>query len=106
MKSNELRINNYVTDGGEIVQMVYITKDNTDHLEPIPLTEEWLTKLGVPDCLLDPNNYYEPFDGVYWLKGKLICSIESKYQIEVPQYVHQLQNLYFALTGEDLTNKT
>ena len=74
-------------------------------VEPIPLTEEWLVRLGIETCK-NSSYHYEPFSGIYWSKKDLKCDIDSEYQIEVPDFVHQLQNLYFALTGQELsTNK-
>lgn len=66
---------------------------------PIPLTEEWLLKWFGEDgvgCYAEENNMVELFlnNGDYLIpKNRL-------------QYVHQLQNLYFALTGEELTLTT
>jgi len=58
--------------------------------KPIPLTEEWFLKFG-----------FEGNSGTFAWKlspaGKVI-NVECK-------YVHQLQNLYFALTGEELILK-
>jgi len=71
--------------------------------QPMPLTEEWLLNFGFES------------DGIEWWNGILsigICKEGLRYlpteQINVRvgivlQYVHQLQNLYFALTNEELT---
>jgi hypothetical protein len=68
--------------------------------KPIPLTEDWLLKLGFEEMNLHLNwkkrNHQMILnDGVFriWLNG---------YNKEI-KYVHQLQNLYYALTGEELT---
>ncbi len=67
-------------------------------LEPIPLTEEWLVKFG--------------FEG--WDKGDYTMNLSNANFYKLPiwqplakniKHVHQLQNLYFALTGEELTIK-
>ena len=69
--------------------------------EGIPLTKEWLLKFGFLS-----NEDYSPmcygngtiggfFDGKYF-----------HYDISRVQYVHQLQNLYNSLTGEELISKT
>lgn len=84
-------------------------------ISPIPLTEEWLIKFGFEknnkDYLLNNvlifdytylgtgDNHHIGFMfkwGNYINEGKDI----------VIQYVHQLQNLYFALTGEELELKS
>lgn len=80
-------------------------------LQPIPLTEEWLIKFGfkkrdmLSSILFDMKN---PRFSIY-LNPPIdksnkwnILGIEKNVNI---QYVHQLQNLYFALTGEELTLK-
>lgn len=80
------------------------------YIEPIPLTEEILLKCGfsITESILHENtNAYEikswgrivlingilQSDEFYFLDG---LSTEIK-------YLHQLQNLYFALTNEELT---
>jgi hypothetical protein len=86
--------------------------DDPDY-KPIPLTEEWLTKFGF-------NSKYKSVH-VHWnLSGfgleqasdvdddgnsipqKQVFYYEFVYEIK---FVHQLQNLYFALRGEELTIK-
>ena len=74
-----------------------------DEINPIPLTEEWLIKLG-----------FARKGNVFRLKKLTIFKVKERfysphsgfaYSIEI-QDVHQLQNLYFALTGEELTINT
>lgn len=82
--------------------------DDFERLEPIPLTEEWLFKFGFK------------FDGhCSWWKNELIeltiDTGEDEYSVfnnngdyitlKGIKYVHSLQNLYFALTGEELEIK-
>ena len=79
--------------------------------EPIPLTEEWLEKLGLTKSTLD--NDFEPNEPKWysWIKGAFNLEIQENGEIWFEVYshyihvkwVHQLQNLYFALTGEELT---
>lgn len=131
IKANELRIGNLVVKSDQIhsdspqygqITTVYVDKANVDYhypltwYKPIPLTEEWLLKFG-----------FEKYDEIYWflpnypsyeicpnepLQLFLPCETtdESEYYVVKDsnckiQYVHQLQNLYFALTGEELTIK-
>lgn len=64
---------------------------------PIPLTEQWLIDFGFKqreDC----EGWF--LNGIVYYNGLL--SETQKYSI---QYVHQLQNLFFALTNEELTLK-
>ena len=78
-------------------------------LNPIPLTEEWLIKFGFSQVFItDPQ---EPgAESKYW-KGyfKIISHSGESFSLyynDKPvniKYIHQLQNLYFALTGKELT---
>jgi len=92
-----------------------------EEFEPIPLTEEWLLKFGFEKIITDTEDAY----GIdYNLEVPDICYISysddfscsiygSEYASKnsigaIPnwnsiKYVHGLQNLYFALTGEELT---
>lgn len=67
---------------------------------PIPLTEEILLRVGFSSVnYTELNGHTVRFkNGVYEL-----CSqyISREYYIEV-KHLHQLQNLYFALTGQEL----
>jgi hypothetical protein len=79
-----------------------------DNLQPIPLTVEWLLKFGFEKSGL--WTYVIELQGnlklVYYL-GEKGWSIGFKSYSDFSNlyYVHQLQNLYFALTGEELTIK-
>jgi hypothetical protein len=74
--------------------------------EPIPLTEEWLIKFGFKlnklGNLCKSSNYQKR-----WITFKKYQDRWYLYLTHNPKcdYVHQLQNLYFALTGEELTLK-
>lgn len=80
-------------------------------IEPIPLTPGWLTKMG----FIREGEWviltFSPRMGIRFYNGNPgECDIvqDGKY-IAFKQghikYVHQLQNLYFALAGEELTIK-
>ena len=76
-------------------------------LEPIPLKEDWLIKLGF-ECLT--NSVEERFRkgdfNWYSSLGSVVIELDngiSSYDLHTDcKYVHQLQNLYFALLGEEL----
>jgi hypothetical protein len=74
-----------------------------EHFEPIPLTEEWLIKFGYDD-LSDRNENVIAYakDSVH-TKGFWFRPIDG-YTRKL-EYVHQLQNLYHALTGNELEIK-
>ena len=77
--------------------------------EPIPLTEEWLVKFGFE--LEDEKIYYhlDSYEDIYITKTSYSFSIyNATHFTNIKQgikHVHQLQNLYFALTNEELTIK-
>lgn len=82
------------------------SKDPLSKLSPIKITEEWLMKLGFKkgdmDCLWI-NHYC--FDlNVMALCRDVPAGCNAMHNAEL-KYVHQLQNLYFALTGEELQLK-
>jgi len=90
---------------GDYTIYVYSDEDieNFSDFEPIPLTEEWLLKFG----FIKHGKYgYFYLDNFIIDKNKLgkffMCDIDIHVEIET---VHHLQNLYFALTGEELTLK-
>ena len=106
---NELRFNNWVLDGfGNPVQILdIISEGNTSGyklatLSPIPLSPEILEKAGFryDGYVWDTDKvvFGDYKDGVHYCNG---FSIGNK-GIKI-EFVHQLQNLYFALTGQELT---
>jgi len=108
MKASELRLGNCVFDAfGDIFQIDFIGICNVDKLklQPIPLTEEWLLKFGFEKI---ENNWkvLDLYFGIIsWerLAGTMFCLEKESIFLPHIKYVHQLQNLYFALTGEELT---
>lgn len=117
MKTSELRIGNWIKDGNDIEQ---VTIDHLNCLnsgrcefDAIPLTEEWLLKLGFERHHADYANdiiYIKNVpDNTEFEWGVYPNKLGSGIQIQnrnLLKYVHQLQNLYFALTGEELILNT
>jgi hypothetical protein len=113
MEAKELRIGNLILNGAGNVSTVSsetIIDVILKHIgaEPIILTQEWLMKLGAKKEVLDAGSgigFYDSYSiGDYELSHVFtnmwgIIGIECK----PIKYVHQLQNLYFALTGLELT---
>lgn len=115
MKVEELRIGNYYkwyADG----KYYYFQVDNAffmdinviNNSEPIELTEEILLKCGfeLKGIIFRINNgFSNQFDINYSLSRDMFYYDSSKYgiytEVEI-KYLHQLQNLYFALTNEEL----
>lgn len=116
MKANELRIGNYIktwtgtNDEFGIVQVFNIDEDSIHGFkrylrdaEPIKLTDEWFKRFGFKSDTIvfikDGISFgvYKDQKYHYLPTGQ----ISFKFYNEI-KYVHQLQNLYFALTGEEL----
>lgn len=116
MKINELnvkdlRIGNWVNNFRQIIQ-VEDGEDIDDHKEfncyqPIPLTEGWLIKFGFTEAEINEKWYYLGKIWICVIDG-VICFGDEFKQVNLNiqcKYIHQLQNLYFALTNEELTIK-
>ena len=119
MKSNEFRIGNYyLSFGVDLKQVETLHKDKIlIDFTPIPLTEEWLFKFGFEKLNTMMSGCFVFQKGLWRVAIKV--NIEKTYdwvlwheRISPPtwclsrfKYVHQLQNLYFALTNEELTLK-
>ena len=84
--------------------------------EPIPLTEEFLLKFGFKNIdkgdndyitYTDPNHdYYLQLDvrrkdNKYLILDNSFDDLRAFSMVDI-EYVHQVQNLYFALTGNEL----
>ena len=114
MEAKELRIGNNLYNDGVVVTIdarsIFDIWDDKGlkNYKPIPLTEEWLLKFGFEKkqgglesvyfilagkCLLEYNLTHKFADIVRKVNLDLFIELE---------YVHSLQNLYFALTGEEL----
>lgn len=116
---NEEGINLLIDDDGnypEIAQRWICPEYKLDLLHPIPLTKEWLIEFGfdkyrgcyqifLPN-IQDKGAMYLSFENVSTIAS--LCDMRERLEtvnLTNVNYVHQLQNLYFALTGEELTNK-
>jgi hypothetical protein len=114
MLRSELRVGNLLDYNGKtiIVDTIYYDQINLDFtdfsgikfeaLKGIPISEEWLLKFGfarfpwglVKEELLFRDNIQTPCK-------ELTLEVGNGFRVTV-QYIHQLQNLYFALTGKEL----
>ncbi len=124
MEAKDLRIGNITSAGvvSEILQDRFYVHDGESSLkstwfdiQPIPITEEWLLKFGFETCGYDLLFWEHPklkgfqLGGINWADKDYPEYQFLNYQIDDNtfsiHYVHQLQNLYFTLTGEELTIK-
>tara|TARA_R110000796_G_scaffold141528_2_gene257950 strand:- start:111 stop:479 length:369 start_codon:yes stop_codon:yes gene_type:complete len=122
MKAKELRLGNYVNNEQrtEVIDGIdpyrvqcHLLSDKTretlyevplQFIKPILLTEDWLLKFGFK---VEKENKYLTYilgnittynqDNVWW--------VDLYWDYLELKYVHQLQNLYFALTNKELTIK-
>jgi hypothetical protein len=108
MDAKELRIGNHILNDGfaDEIHHGYEIDDAIHQFEPIPITEEWLLKYGFEHDqdqeIWNHENICISYISDYPMRGfKLYANHE--YEIGAPfKYVHQLQNLYFALTNQEL----
>ena len=118
MKVEELRIGNLFENSYQsystVTQLSTKVYDeeyachNIDGCKPIPLTEEWLVKLGFKKDSLSftgeigyakrGHNYYVGISD----NGFNEYMFHNPHFNLIIKHVHQLQNLYYALTGEEL----
>lgn len=79
---------------------------NSAEVEGIALTDERLEKLGFTRRLEDFFKIINPWSGILIIKaGKAsVCAVNSKaVEFTNPiRYIHQLQNLFFDITGVNL----
>ena len=116
VQANELRITNKVYDNGKICTIesinafadgeadVYLVETGNAgmFIDPIPLTEDILLKCGFEYDFISYNLHF----GIDWHNGVLRFSQGKGKTIFLPcTHLHQLQNLYFALTQKELTIK-
>lgn len=110
MEAKELRIGNLVNRDGKniVINSGYEIDNYEGQYKPIPLTEEWLLKFGfeIKLKLSGHNGFY--LNGFYIIKSNYVFELlieGSSVILSKIKFVHQLQNLYFALTGQELTIK-
>lgn len=118
IQANELRIGNYARRSTALPAFKITAKDIVELedgwriLHPIPLTPEILEKCG---WIHNPVGIYQlsferPMTGfasefrIWWYRDDICIEPMGKDTGHIGiEYLHQLQNLYFALTGEELT---
>lgn len=113
LKPEELRIGNHVriarkhTIDENIIQIsangILQVCDEILEVNPIPITEDLLKRFGFENAT---NGYWDSNDEFrIYPDGKGVMYLGERIPCEDIRYVHQLQNLYFALTGEELKIK-
>ena len=128
--ANELRLGNYINYKGEAIKITMIgeygvqsknkdviinAKFSTPDLSPIPLTEKKLLNCGFVKHKAYRAGGQDEWSGMLawsipsnrlfsnWLfRGNASCLHLVGYINTQIEYLHQLQNLYYELTGEEL----
>jgi len=128
MEAKELRIGNLLMeltsdDVFEVSDRFFAMLNvNLECSMPIPLTEEWLLKFGFEkndnfwydliyftDCDITSEDMcisYNLYSGRFSVIDADCLNEDLKYPVYLTKrikHVHQLQNIYFVLTGEELT---
>lgn len=120
LQSKDFRLGNLVnyTNGGifkvigihdfglDVEDEIEITYMELENFEPIPLTEEWLVKLGAKTS---GNNQivYDRFlltwkpEYKYWY---VVCVNTLAYMTKI-EYVHEWQNFVYVMNNQELTIK-
>ena len=111
MNANELRIGNYYNydsrpiklDGGFLA--MYLQNETDLYLEPITLNEQWLLDFG----FVKVDKMFEFWEGsvfnIELINNHWCICYTSNVLCTHIKHAHQLQNLYFALTGIELIKK-
>ena|ERR1700760_266149 len=91
-------------------------ENESSNCNPIELTPEWLGRCGFMQennawHINKPLSYTEAYFSLFdnnLCKGNLDLQLNGSYYMLLPRikYVHQLQNIYYFLSGEELTIKT
>lgn len=85
-----------------------------EQIEPIPITEDWLLRFGFEASSIHDNYKLGEIE-ISSSMRKITTNERYNFYLdgEIPesmkiriQYIHQLQNLFFALTGTELTLTT
>ena len=121
INAKDLRLGNLILKNGKIYEITTLffvdlhdgtvreNYNNSYVIEPIKLTEELLNKLGLNVNKWFCENSYcvvedKTGDTSYgWCMKVQNASHTKEIEFGYFKYVHELQNLYYALTGSELT---
>jgi hypothetical protein len=108
MKNTEIRIGNYVYRNDILVtvdeQTFWDMKNNPEQYKPVPLTEDWREKFGFEKTKFESSIKTLKYEwtSIYFNNGYVEISVSGHSCPVSIQHVHQLQNLYFSLTNQEL----
>lgn len=121
MKVNELRVGNYIKDTFDVTKhevrqldledfsamLNYRNSIHPNTYQPVPLNDEWIKSFGFENSKTQ-DKFYTKDNSVgistadykfRFIQGNFVCQLVLR-DIE---FVHQLQNLYYALTNVELS---
>ena len=115
IKPTDLRINNWIADkGGNYYQVFHLLEERVNqvdprHYLPIPLSEEILIKAGFEQYY--DSEYRKKFENKLFTEVAVIYDKNSNefrlsyfgYFIKNKTHLHELQNAFKILTGEELS---
>lgn len=97
------------SDDEQIIYSINGTMRMSSEISPVPISEDILFKCGFVESTIRTDfklklricaiNLYCRFNTEWYFE------LEGIYLGSTPKYLHQLQNLYFALTGKELDVK-
>jgi hypothetical protein len=119
IKPNELRIGSFVRRNStgeefqvDVMNIAFIEADQKGPYEksfsPIPLTREWLSRLGFGqseehEMGHNQNAIWGFYYDYHFRRLRLEVGDSDTIDVIIPmENVHQLQNIYFVLTGNEL----
>lgn len=108
MNEKELRIGNWIEGRSDskkdfvtfqVYRETFFDIDSAyGEFKPIPLTEEWLLKFGFQFYFIGNGDYKSK---QWYFEDFTLCGFNYYYNLEI-NYIHQLQNLFFAIKGKEL----
>lgn len=116
MEAAELRAGNLIYMNGVIIQLTGVTQYGIywgnhgycalflQSTYPIEFTDEWIERLNIAN---GEGIHNDKFSGYLTIqkdeRGRFSLYVGSV-ELVYFEYVHELQNIWYALTGEELTN--
>lgn len=113
MEAKELRTGNWVQVFGKIQQVVDVLCDSINTFEEQSIPYEHVSRIVIEDGILKQCGFTRPHNGLLELNGFIIWSGHFGYMVRYNEVdiihprellgLHELQNLYYALTNTELT---
>lgn len=105
MKAKKYRIGNFARINDQTIKLTpkyFKSLDMFKNVEPLILTEQWLIDFGFD--IKDNGNYKKRCYSCYRMYGQIKIASPLGFVANL-NYVHELQNLWFALGNKELEIK-